>query len=359
MQEQRNKLNFKGENIYVGIDVHLKSWSVTILTEHNHHKTFSQPPDPEALSKYLNVHFPGATYYSAYEAGFSGMWSHYKLENLGIKNIVINPADIPTTGKEKLQKTDAVDSRKIARSLRGKELKCVHIPSKQTLSDRSLIRTRSSVVKDLNRLKQRLKMMLHFHGVRIPDCFEKDSTISKRYTKWLREEASVADGIHTDAFLFLMDEVEAKKKSLLKITLMVRHLSRSERYKENMDLILSVPGIGLITGIIFLIEIEDIKRFENNDRFAGFIGIVPSCHSSGKKDNKGEMTPRGQPHMRVALIESSWTASRKDPALTLSFINYCKRMESNNAIIRIARKLANRIYFVLTKQTKYVCAVVQ
>lgn len=47
MQTQRNKLNFKGENIYVGIDVHLKSCSVTILTEHNHHKTFSQPPEPD------------------------------------------------------------------------------------------------------------------------------------------------------------------------------------------------------------------------------------------------------------------------------------------------------------------------
>jgi hypothetical protein len=63
--------------------------------------------------------------------------------------------------------------------------------------------------------------------------------------------------------------------------------------------------------------------------------------------------------MRTALIESAWTAARTDPALTLAFNKYCQRMESNNAITQIARKLANRIYFVLTKQTEYVCGGVQ
>jgi transposase len=359
MQEQRKELNFKGENIYVGIDVHLKSWSITILTEHNHHKTFNQPPEPEKLSTYLQAHFPEAVYYSAYEAGFSGLWAHYELESLGIKNIVINPADVPTTGKEKMHKTDSVDSRKIARSLRSNELRCIHISSQSTLSDRSLIRMRVSVVKDLSRLKQRIKMMLHFYGVEIPKTFANDTRISKGFIQWLKEDAASANRINREAFLFLVNEFEAKKQSLLTITRMVTQLSKEVRYKKNMELIRSIPGIGLITGITFLVEIEDITRFQSNDKFAGFIGIIPCCHSSGEKDNKGEMTPRGQVNMKAALIESSWIAARVDPVLTLSFNKYCRRMESNKAIIRIARKLSNRIYFVLTKQTKYVCGVVQ
>jgi len=72
MRTQSNKVNFNGENIYVGIDVHLKSWAVTIYTEHLHHKTFSQPPVPILLWKYLDENFPGGNYYSAYEAGFCG-----------------------------------------------------------------------------------------------------------------------------------------------------------------------------------------------------------------------------------------------------------------------------------------------
>ena len=63
--------------------------------------------------------------------------------------------------------------------------------------------------------------------------------------------------------------------------------------------------------------------------------------------------------MRTTLIESSWVAVRIDPVLTLAFNQYSRRMETNKAIVKIARKLANRVYFVLKKQTKYVCSVVQ
>ena len=119
MLMQRNELNFSGQKIYVGIDVHLKSWSVTILTEHLHHKTFTQSSSPSALVHYLTHNFPGGMYQSAYEAGFSGLWAHYELVKMGVNNIVVNPADVPSTQKEQLQKTDRVDSRKIARSLRS------------------------------------------------------------------------------------------------------------------------------------------------------------------------------------------------------------------------------------------------
>ena len=82
MRKQSNTLNFEGQNIYVGIDVHLKSWTVSILSGHLHHKTFVQPPSPEALSSYLHSHFPNGNYLSAYEAGFSGFWAHYKPETI-------------------------------------------------------------------------------------------------------------------------------------------------------------------------------------------------------------------------------------------------------------------------------------
>jgi hypothetical protein len=61
---QRNELDFKGQNIYVVIDVHLKSWSVTVLSGHSVLKKFSQNPDAESLHKYLIGNYPGATYHS-------------------------------------------------------------------------------------------------------------------------------------------------------------------------------------------------------------------------------------------------------------------------------------------------------
>ena len=77
MPTQSNNLNFVGQNIYAGFDVHLKSWEVTIQSENVTLRTFTMPHKPEVLSNYLHTHYPGASYLSAYEAGFSGLWAHY------------------------------------------------------------------------------------------------------------------------------------------------------------------------------------------------------------------------------------------------------------------------------------------
>ena len=72
MQKQILELNFVGRYIYVGIK---KCWAVTVLTEHITYKTFIQPPSAQILFNYLYENFPRTTYYSAYEAGFSGYWT--------------------------------------------------------------------------------------------------------------------------------------------------------------------------------------------------------------------------------------------------------------------------------------------
>ncbi len=77
---------------------------------------------------YLSKNFPGGTYYVAYQAGFSGFWAQRKLTEKGMKTIVVHPADIPTTDKERDQKNDQRDSRKIASSLRSGELRGIYIP---------------------------------------------------------------------------------------------------------------------------------------------------------------------------------------------------------------------------------------
>lgn len=71
MQTQISELNFEGQNIFVGLDVHLKSWTVTILTESLTHKAITQPASAEALYNYLGRNFPGENYQSVYEAGYN------------------------------------------------------------------------------------------------------------------------------------------------------------------------------------------------------------------------------------------------------------------------------------------------
>ena len=280
MQTQKTELDFKGQNFFVGIDVHLKSWTVTILTEELLHKTFTQPASAEILCNYLKRNFPGGNYNSVYEAGFSGFWTHYRLKEMGINNVVINPADVPTSQKEQLQKDDPTDSRKLARSLRSCDLKAIYIPSSSTLEDRSLVRMRATLVKDMVRFKQRIKSFLYFYGIAYPPEFEKSGTHwSKRFMKWLGE-VSLQHESGTQALKILVQEAEQQRKLLLEVLREIRLLSRSERYAGNIALLRTIPGIGLITAITFLTEIENIERFENTDHFAGFVGLVPNYHSS-------------------------------------------------------------------------------
>ena len=360
MPMQSNELNFKGQNIYVGIDVHLKSWTVSILTEKLHHKTFTQQPCVEILSNYLHSHFPGASYYSVYEAGFSGFWAHYRLEGEGISNIIVNPADVPTSQKESLSKTDSVDSRKLARSLRGNELVGIYIPTVDTLEARTLFRCRDYIVKDLNKMKQRLKSQLYFYGIKYPDRFQKCGTHwSRAFIKWLREDVKLNTEAGMNALRILLDSVETQRKQLLNATRKLRELSQSERYAQDYNLLRSIPGFGMITAMALLVEIEDVSRFRNSDKLAGYVGLIPTTHSSGEKDNKGEITFRGQKHLRNKIIESSWIAARMDPAMHITFLELCKRMDANKAIVRIARKLLNRVFYVLKYKKRYEYAVIK
>jgi transposase len=328
------------------------------MSKHLEHKTFSQKPEVGDLVNYLRRNFPGAKYYSAYEAGFSGFWAHRDLEKLQVKSIVVNPADIPTTQKEKTQKTDKRDSRKIARSLRAGELEAIYVPGEKAQADRTLVRTRTSIRKDLAREKNRVKSLLNFYGIQEPERFKESRSWSKNYMQWLLEIPFEHPSAKY-ALQIILKGVEALRKLLLEITRLIRTLSRSEAYEENMRLLLGVPGVGLLTGMTLLTEIEEINRFHNTDKFAAYVGLIPSTHSSGEKENVGKITHRGHSSMREMLVESAWTAARKDPALHLAYCEYCKRMKPNQAIIRIARKLLNRIYYTLRKKRIYEPSVVQ
>ena len=142
-----SRLDFKGQQIYVGMDVHKKSWSISLFTDKFEHKTFMQPPEVDTLVNYLKRNFPGASYKSVYEAGYCGFWIHDRLQEHGIQYLVVNPADVPKKDKERTKKTDRVDCRKLTRSLRSRELEGIYVPSRPKVEDRGLIRTRYSMVR--------------------------------------------------------------------------------------------------------------------------------------------------------------------------------------------------------------------
>ena len=92
-----NSIDFKGQKFYVGLDVHKRSWAVTIRSMGIEVGRFHQPPSVPALCAYLQKNFPGGHYFSAYEAGFCGTGIHEQLCAAGISNIIIHAAFIYLT----------------------------------------------------------------------------------------------------------------------------------------------------------------------------------------------------------------------------------------------------------------------
>ena len=168
MPTQDTTHSFNGQDFFVGIDVHLKSWTVTVRTLGMEVEHFNMPPSSVSMAKHLRKKYPEANYYSVYEAGFSGYAAHRKLVQLGIDNMVTNPGDVPTRNKERDKKKDPIDSRKLARELQNGSLEPVYVPSRRQEDLRSLCRLRKKLTEHSTRLKNRIKQLLYYRGMEIP-----------------------------------------------------------------------------------------------------------------------------------------------------------------------------------------------
>ena len=351
---QRNKISFKGQKIFIGIDVHKKNWDVAIAPEVGNVKRHTQKASAKALFDFLKKHYPDGDYLAVYESGFSGFSTYYALKEVGIDCIVIHAADVPTTQYEEVMKTDRVDSVKLVRSLKAGLLKGIYVREKENIDDRSVVRIRKTIQKQLSGYKSRVKHMLHCNGVLLPERFEKPgSHWSKAFLKWLKEDVTLLSSTRNSLDL-LIRQVETIRITLLEATKMMRLLSQTERYKRKLDLLMTVPGIGVAVSMCILTEVYDVKRFHNEKEFAAYLGLIPTSHSSGDKVAHGEMTFRGNKQLGPMIIEAAWITICKDAGLGSLYLRYKERMKPQEAIVRIARKLSNIIFAILKNEKEYV-----
>lgn len=352
MNQQVKEVNFSGQMIYAGIDVHKKQWHVSIGMSRTIMRSFSQPPDPQVLYNYLSKNYPGGEYQCAYEAGYCGYWIQEQLEELGVSCLVLNASDIPTTDKERRQKTDKRDSLKILKGLQAGQLNGIYIPSKKHQQDRALLRDREAVVKATRRIKNQIKSRLLFFGVSLPSKYD-GCRWSGRFLSWLDTQGQ-EEPLKGSGLTYQLIQVRHLRQLNVAMVRQLRVLSKSEAYKESCDLLMSIPGIGLLSAMKYILELgPSIERFPNLDQHASFIGLVPRMYNSGDKERTGSMSKRGNKIVKTALVECAWIARRYDPTLALKYEELVKRMQANKAIIIIAKKLLSRIRYVLKHRQRY------
>ena len=350
-------LSFAGETIYCGIDVHKKNWRVNIRTAERELEDYSQNADVDCFITHVRKRYPQAKVKVAYEAGFCGFGACRKMVSSGIDCIVVNAADVPSSDKDKKQKNDTVDARKIARELSKNNLEAIYVPDLKEQNDRGLVRLREQMVENQTRCKNRIRHLLHFTGLKPADGVDKEKYWTLGFMKAL-EELDCGDENLRMTLSMLLQELKEIRKRVLDATKLVRKLAQTDAYIKMVELIRSIPGIGLINAMIILTELGDIGRFLNFDNLCSYVGFTPSTADSGDQKKDRGITNRCNNRLRTALIESSWMLISKDPAMLMKYSGYCRKMNKNKAIIRVGKHLLSRIKYVLIKQEKYEACVV-
>src|SRR5688572_6239860 len=253
--------SFENETVYVGLDVHKRSWNAAIYLGDQYIRNIHQPPTPQALYHYLQHSYPQAQYVCAYECGKFGYWIQREFKQLGIECLVVNPADIPSTHKDEVYKTDSRDARGIGHALSTGQLKSVYVPYEEQEADRHLVRQRKKIWRDLVRCKNRLKGFLDYKGIEVPAQYD-NANWSRNFINWL-SKLEFEHSSNRITLNYQLTEMELLRKELLSISNTIRKLMRSQKYNKLYYLLRSVTGIGPLTAASLLTEIGDMSRFKN------------------------------------------------------------------------------------------------
>ena len=149
--------------IFIGIDVHLKTWDITICNKEGVLKSMNMLSNYLSLRRHLEK-YEGHKMTAVYEAGYFGFGLHDYLRKLGVNCIVVPPTRIPTESGNRV-KTDRKDSRKLAYLLSKGLLKGVYVPSEEERCVREVIRTYHQIVENRVRVQNQIKAKLIFHGI--------------------------------------------------------------------------------------------------------------------------------------------------------------------------------------------------
>jgi len=329
----------QSRDYYVGLDIHRKSWTVSIRSGGRLLENFTQPPGAGVLIRHLHKKYPGARFSSAYEAGFCGTSIHEQLWDAGINNIVVNPADVPATDKTKKNKTDLHDSRSICEHLERGNLRGIHVLSREQQELRSFFRFRAMRVKEASRAVNRLKSFLIFFDIDYRSAAPKKTDMMTLRDVKVLQKIKMDTPAGTLALQSYISEVIYQRSELAKITKLLRAHVKSY-FHDQYFLLLSVPGIGTITAMGLLAEIGDFSRFKGPDEYCSYLGLYPRSNGSGENNHRTQgLQPRCNRRLRPLLVEASWIAIRKNPALMKYYRKHAIK-NPKRAIIKVARKLA-------------------
>lgn len=245
-------------------------------------------------SKYERLHF-------CYEAGPTGYGLHRLITELGHSCTVAAPSLIPRKPSDRV-KTNRRDATALARLLRAGELTAVWVPDPAHEAMRNLIRCRTAAVETVRVHKQQVSAFLLRHA----RIFPRRKTWGARYRCWLQQQyfEHPADQIVLQEYV---EAVRLAEERVVRIERAIEEFLPGWSLVPVVEALQALRGVDLVVAVSFVVEIGDIRRFENPRQLMGCLGLVPAERSTGETVRRGSITKMGNPRIRQLLIESAWT----------------------------------------------------
>lgn len=287
---------------FFGLDVHKEKISIAIaeLGSAGARHLGCIAHDLNALLKVLAKYGEAAHVRVVYEAGPTGFGLYRALRERGYNVQVIAPSLIPRRAADRI-KNDRRDSLRLAELARAGELKAIWVPDVEHEALRNLWRAREDAVDMRHKARQQLKAFLLRHGRR----YDGKTSWTKMHARWIADQRfeQAADQMALSEYQLA---AQAAEERVTRLSAALTQAIGGWRFEPVVAALRALRGIDTVSAIGLVAEIGDIGRFATARQLMGYLGLVPSEHSSGERVRRGSITKTGNGHARRLLTEASW-----------------------------------------------------
>lgn len=287
-----------------------------------------------------------------YEASGQGFGLHDELTGAGIECHVLAPTKIARSTQQKRAKTDEKDAEQLLQLLRahvlaGNALPSVWIPDPQTRDDREAVRARLDAAEKVAAVKAQVQGLLKRHRQVPPEDVK--GRWSKSYGAWLRAMATdPTQGPGMRATLSsLLRQLAFLEEEIGRLEEALEALASSPRYVGAIRELLKLQGVGLLTALVFLSEVGDLRRFANRRQISAYLGLVPRSYESGdQQDRKGHITRQGPARVRRVLCQAAWSRIPEDRVDHAAYQRIATKNPKHKkiAVVAMMRRLAVQMW---------------
>ena len=304
---------------------------------------------PGAIRRYLAGCEPGTAV--AVEATGNWYWIIEEIEQAGLRPLLVHPRKAKLM-MGMINKTDKLDAHGLNRLQRNQSLPTVWIPGGELRDLRELTRTRLVLTAQRTRLKNRISATLSKYGV-------PESERSDAYAQGSRGELQQRLGSLPEQARWVSEQLLSQLDFVMaQIQQLEKRLGVLVQTTPQMQLLKSLPGIGIILSATIALEIGDIERFPSAEHLASYAGVTPRVHASGGRVRYGALRKDVNQYLKWAFVEAGNSVAVNYPRYEQRHVSQLyrrlrERKGHGKAIGAVARHLAEAAFHVLRRRQVY------